>query len=71
MPELPEVETIRGQLAPLVQGKVLRRIEILDARGRLRRRFSLRIQVDGAGAASEGFHLARGPVKRRMPMFWA
>jgi formamidopyrimidine-DNA glycosylase len=32
MPELPEVETIRGQLAPLVVGRTLRRIEILDAR---------------------------------------
>jgi formamidopyrimidine-DNA glycosylase len=32
MPELPEVETIRGQLAPLVEGRRLRRMEILDAR---------------------------------------
>jgi formamidopyrimidine-DNA glycosylase len=32
MPELPEVETIRRQLAPLVQGKRLERIEILDPR---------------------------------------
>jgi formamidopyrimidine-DNA glycosylase len=32
MPELPEVETIRRQLAPLVEGRLLRRIEILDAR---------------------------------------
>jgi formamidopyrimidine-DNA glycosylase len=32
MPELPEVETIRGQLAPLVEGRRLERIEILDAR---------------------------------------
>jgi formamidopyrimidine-DNA glycosylase len=32
VPELPEVETIRGQLAPLVEGRVLRRVEILDAR---------------------------------------
>jgi formamidopyrimidine-DNA glycosylase len=32
MPELPEVETIRRQLAPLVQGSRLERIEILDAR---------------------------------------
>ncbi len=32
MPELPEVETIRGQLAPLVEGRTLRRIEILDSR---------------------------------------
>jgi formamidopyrimidine-DNA glycosylase len=32
MPELPEVETIRGQLAPLVQGRRLERMEILDTR---------------------------------------
>ncbi len=32
MPELPEVETVRGQLAPLVEGRRLRSIEILDAR---------------------------------------
>jgi formamidopyrimidine-DNA glycosylase len=32
MPELPEVETIRGQLAPLVQGRRLLRVEILDPR---------------------------------------
>jgi formamidopyrimidine-DNA glycosylase len=32
MPELPEVETIRGQLSPLVEGRTLRRMEILDPR---------------------------------------
>jgi formamidopyrimidine-DNA glycosylase len=32
MPELPEVETIRGQLAPLVEGRRLLRVEILDPR---------------------------------------
>ncbi|HSZ70657.1 MAG TPA: bifunctional DNA-formamidopyrimidine glycosylase/DNA-(apurinic or apyrimidinic site) lyase [Solirubrobacteraceae bacterium] len=32
MPELPEVETVRRQLAPLVEGQILREIEILDAR---------------------------------------
>jgi formamidopyrimidine-DNA glycosylase len=32
MPELPEVETIRRQLAPLVEGRKLRRVEILDHR---------------------------------------
>jgi formamidopyrimidine-DNA glycosylase len=32
MPELPEVETIRGQLAPLVEGRRLRKLEILDPR---------------------------------------
>jgi formamidopyrimidine-DNA glycosylase len=32
VPELPEVETIRGQLAPLVEGRKLVRMEILDER---------------------------------------
>jgi formamidopyrimidine-DNA glycosylase len=32
MPELPEVETIRRQLAPLVEGRSLERLEILDER---------------------------------------
>ncbi len=32
MPELPEVETIRRQLAPIVEGRTLARVEILDAR---------------------------------------
>jgi formamidopyrimidine-DNA glycosylase len=32
VPELPEVETVRRQLAPLVEGRRLREIEILDAR---------------------------------------
>jgi formamidopyrimidine-DNA glycosylase len=32
MPELPEVETIRRQLAPLVEGRTLERVKILDAR---------------------------------------
>jgi formamidopyrimidine-DNA glycosylase len=32
MPELPEVETIRVQLAPRLQGRVLARVEILDPR---------------------------------------
>ncbi len=32
MPELPEVETIRRRLAPLVEGRTLRRLEIRDAR---------------------------------------
>jgi formamidopyrimidine-DNA glycosylase len=32
MPELPEVETIRRQLAALVEGRVLARVEILDPR---------------------------------------
>jgi formamidopyrimidine-DNA glycosylase len=32
VPELPEVETIRRQLAPVVEGRVLERLEVLDAR---------------------------------------
>jgi len=32
MPELPEVETIRRQLAPLVEGRTLQRVSILDGR---------------------------------------
>jgi formamidopyrimidine-DNA glycosylase len=32
MPELPEVETIRRQLAPLVEGRRIERVEILDGR---------------------------------------
>ena len=32
MPELPEVETIRRQLAPVVTGRVLTRMDVLDAR---------------------------------------
>src|SRR5919109_1066925 len=32
MPELPEVETIRGHLAPHVEGRTLRAVEVLDAR---------------------------------------
>jgi len=32
VPELPEVETIRAQLAPRLEGRVLARVEILDPR---------------------------------------
>ncbi len=32
MPELPEVETIRRQLAPRVEGRTLERLEVLDQR---------------------------------------
>ncbi|HVG74921.1 MAG TPA: DNA-formamidopyrimidine glycosylase family protein, partial [Thermoleophilaceae bacterium] len=32
MPELPEVETIRRQLAPAVEGRRLQRIRVLDPR---------------------------------------
>ena len=32
MPELPEVETIRRQLAPELEGRRIERAEVLDAR---------------------------------------
>ncbi|HZO36509.1 MAG TPA: bifunctional DNA-formamidopyrimidine glycosylase/DNA-(apurinic or apyrimidinic site) lyase [Solirubrobacteraceae bacterium] len=32
MPELPEVETVRSQVAPLVEGRVLERFEVVDPR---------------------------------------
>jgi formamidopyrimidine-DNA glycosylase len=32
VPELPEVETIRRQLAPVVEGRLLERLEVLDPR---------------------------------------
>src|SRR2546423_15659111 len=32
MPELPEVETIRRHLEPVVEGRTLERIEVLDPR---------------------------------------
>jgi formamidopyrimidine-DNA glycosylase len=32
MPELPEVETVRAQIAPLAEGRTLERIEIVDPR---------------------------------------
>ncbi|MCW2983730.1 MAG: mutM [Conexibacter sp.] len=37
MPELPEVETIRRRLAPHVEGRVVERLEILDARWTVQR----------------------------------
>src|SRR4051812_49828270 len=32
MPELPEVETVRRQLAPRVEGRTFRRVRVLDER---------------------------------------
>jgi formamidopyrimidine-DNA glycosylase len=32
LPELPEVETVRRRLAPVLEGRTLERVEILDAR---------------------------------------
>jgi formamidopyrimidine-DNA glycosylase len=40
MPELPEVETVRAQLVPVLTGRTLRAVEILD--GRLTRPFDPR-----------------------------
>jgi formamidopyrimidine-DNA glycosylase len=48
MPELPEVETIRRQLAPLVEGRRLASVEILDAR------WSRPLAPDELQAAIEG-----------------
>ncbi len=53
MPELPEVETIRGQLAPLVEGRRLRRIEILDPR------WSRPLAPEELAAAIEGRRIER------------
>ena len=57
MPELPEVETIRRQLAPRIEGRVLRRLEILDAR------WSDPAAPDEVAAAVEGRRIER--VSRR------
>jgi formamidopyrimidine-DNA glycosylase len=48
VPELPEVETIRGQLAPLVEGRKLTRVEVLD------RRWSRPLAPDELAAALQG-----------------
>ncbi len=48
MPELPEVETIRRQLAPHVQGRTLARLEVLDPR------WSRPLAPAEVAAASEG-----------------
>ena len=32
MPELPEVETVRRRLAPVLEGRTLERVEITDSR---------------------------------------
>src|SRR3954454_14699665 len=48
MPELPEVETIRGHLAPHVEGRTLEAVEILDPR------WSRPLAPAELGAAIEG-----------------
>ena len=79
MPELPEVETIRAQLAPRLEGRTLARVEILDprltrparsvrggggARGRSRRRGRAPREVP-AGAARERVRAPRPPPDDR------
>jgi formamidopyrimidine-DNA glycosylase len=53
MPELPEVETIRRQLAPLVEGRTLARLEILDPR------WSRPLAPEELALALEGRHIER------------
>jgi len=53
MPELPEVETIRRQLAPLVERKTLERIEIIDPR------WSRPLAPEELAAALEGRRIER------------
>src|SRR5664279_140857 len=53
MPELPEVETIRRQLAPLVEGRTLERLEILDPR------WSRPLAPEELSAALEGRRVER------------
>ena len=57
MPELPEVETVRAQLAPVLTGHTVQAVEILD--GRLTRPFG----PDQVAAQLEGERVAR--VERR------
>ncbi|MGH3066432.1 MAG: DNA-formamidopyrimidine glycosylase family protein, partial [Gaiellaceae bacterium] len=53
MPELPEVETIRAQLAPRLQGRTLTRVEILDPRlTRPYDLFEVAEELEGAVVAS-------------------
>ena len=53
MPELPEVETIRRQLAPLVQGRCLAALQIADPR------WCAPLAPDALAAALEGRHVVR------------
>ena len=52
MPELPEVETIRRQLAPHLEGRTIRSVEILDARW-TRPEDPARVQAELRGALVE------------------
>ena len=53
MPELPEVETIRRQLAPLVSGSTLREVQVLDPR------WSDPLPPEGLAEALEGRQVER------------
>jgi formamidopyrimidine-DNA glycosylase len=53
VPELPEVETIRRQLAPLVEGRVLARLEISDPR------WCLPLTPEAIGDALQGRRVER------------
>jgi formamidopyrimidine-DNA glycosylase len=64
MPELPEVETIRGQLAPLVEGKRLQRIEIIDPR------WSRPLAPDELSSALEGRRI-EGLARRGKYLVWS
>jgi len=64
MPELPEVETIRGQLAPLIEGRRLRRVEILDPR------WSRPLAPGELAAALEGRRVLR-LARRGKYLVWA
>src|SRR6266480_1977413 len=63
MPELPEVETIRRQLAPLVQGRTLARLEILDPR------WSRPLAPEELTAAIEGRRI-EGLTRRGKYLVW-
>jgi formamidopyrimidine-DNA glycosylase len=64
MPELPEVETIRRQLAPLVEGRTLARLEILDPR------WSRPLAPGELAAAVEG-RLIEGLARRGKYLVWS
>ena len=53
MPELPEVETIRRQLAPSLEGRTLERLDVLDAR------WCEPAAPDEVGAAASGRRIER------------
>ncbi|MDP9400018.1 MAG: bifunctional DNA-formamidopyrimidine glycosylase/DNA-(apurinic or apyrimidinic site) lyase [Actinomycetota bacterium] len=63
MPELPEVETIRRQLAPVVEGRVLERLDVLDER------WCRPLSPDGLAAAVQGRRVER-LVRRGKYLMW-